>query len=555
MFLRRRTSAEQLAHSISLGLMPAQALTPTQETQRQDYRFRAHEYIRDVLGYTLWRGTPQHPGQAEVVDAYELALRQQYERLLLERGEITAQECTVYREGMVIQNHLHLSGGHGFGKTLLMALLCRHFYDNFLPSVTYCFAPTLNQLRNLLWKEIETITKGAPLEYGKLYADGAIKDVASHFVESIAVPQGDATEKIQGQHAAYQLYVVDESEGVGAPFWNSRESLIAGGISIVLMSGNPKTRISQFYSILSDPRVISFTLDCIYHPNVIENREIVPSAVRRDYVEAQLRKMADIVTAHDSDSFTFSVPWRPSVIYKPHNEFLWRVRGIAPADSTDKNFVSVGRFQAACNRAPVSTTPEFASIGVDCAWDGLDKGTVYVRHNGACWLEAELTKQNPSAYYFAVKDALLKINKAGAVSVQVRVDAGGGYGSGMIELLEKDAELIALFAQLKVHRVHFGATGSAVHDKEKYYDVITELTADVAESLLGVSVINPHATLQHDLCLRQYEPRNVHGRFVKKLQNKGEFKNKHGRSPDHGDGFVLAMASEFLFKSDEWSFS
>lgn len=925
MLLRRKTAAEFLAHSILAGLMPAEAMSLPQEESREDYRFRPHEYIRDVLGYKLWRGTTEHPGQAEIVDAYELALRQQYERLLVERGELTVEQCSAYVPGTVIKNHLHLSGGHGFGKcvaanewitlsdgqrckaidlvgktfnlltlvnneiqsvearaafnaiepvwelttnrgkkivrnaehplfsarlktawgrrpriddcrfrpiseivpgdvvaiaenlpawgecslsddelkiiayligdgglttgsvrfsqqenaqleevksivarmgceiryldqydyvitgkgwrnnhiqrllkdhglykkhsrdkcvpsaiftanarqlalflsrlyatdgwasidkngrceigfcsaseslcqdvvyllqklgihsiirrkakvnawvvdihevtdlcrfveiigiygkeksieairilaqpildckerniaerkdrprwyhknapngtrwekvlsirqlqnpvatiaievpnhhtfltqfyehnTVLMALICRHFYDNFLPSVTYCFAPTLNQLRNLFWKEVGEITKQAPLEFGRLYADGAISDVASHFVESIAVPTGDSTEKIQGQHAAYQLYIVDEAEGVGKAFWASREALIAGGISIVLMSGNPKTRTSNFYSIQSDPRVVSFVLDCIYHPNVIENREIVPSAVRRDYIEAQLKNCADIVSAHDVDAFTFSVPWSSDVIYKPHNEFLWRVRGIAPADSTDRNLISVGRFQAACQRARVSNRPEFVSIGVDSAWDGLDKGTVYVRHDGACWLHAELSKENPSSYYFAIKDALRIAKENGALSAQVRFDAGGGYSSGAIELLEKDDEIKQWFGQFKVFRVHFGATGSAVHKQDKYYDVITELTADVAESLLGVTVINPHSTLQHDLCLREYEPRNLHGRFVKKLQNKGQFKTKQGRSPDHGDGFVLAMASEFLFKADDWSFS
>lgn len=551
MNLRRQSSGEYLEHVIRMSLLPELALQEP-EREQEDYRFRANEYIRDVLGYDLWRGTEEHPGQWEIVEAYELALKQQHEQLLFESGRIAQDELRYYRSGMIIKNRLHLSGGHGFGKTLLMALLCRHFYDNFLPSVAYVFAPTLNQLKNLFWKEVGTINKQAPLEHGRYLEEGALRDTSNHFVESKAVPAGNDTERIQGQHAAYQFYAADEAEGIGRAFWSAQEALMAGGVSIAFYSGNPKTRTSDFYAAASDPHCAVFVLNCIYHPNVLLDREVVPSAVRRQYVEDMLRKHCRIVEHHDVDKLTFEVPWRSGVIYLPSNEFQWRVMGIAPADATDRNFISVGRFQEACKRARQSNAPTFASIGVDMAWDGQDKGTVYVRHDGAIWLHAEMSQEQPSAYYFTIKDAARKLRDEGVVTLQVRIDAGGGFASGVIELLETDNELRGWFARFTVHRVYFGASGDAVQEADKYYDVITELTADVAETLLGVTILDPHATLQQDLCLREWSPRNVHGRFVRKLNNKGEFKHDHGRSPDHGDGFVLAAASEFFFKSDEW---
>lgn len=518
-----------------------------------DYRFRPLDYIETVLGYKLWRGTAEQPGQVEVVEAYQLALQQQYEQRAYENGALAIEELQHWEPGQVIKNHIRLAGGHGFGKTLLVALLVRHFFDNFLPSVTYTFAPTFPQLRDLLWKEIGVITSRSDLPAGRLMSDCEIKDVNAHFVKGRAVPPGEATETIQGQHEAHQLYVVDEAEGVGAPFWKSREALISGGISIVLMCANPKTRASFFHRIAADPRCVSFQLSCLTHPNVLHNRDVVPSAVRRDYVTSMIDDHCDEVTAHEPDALTFEVPWRKGKIYKPDAEFQYRVLGVAPANASDRNLIPVGRYEAATKRTPEPDRPEFASIGIDMAWDGLDNGTVYARHNGAVWRSALLSKQNPSAYYFAIKDEARKLMNKGARRLHVRIDAGGGFASGVIELLETDNELSRWFIEFKVFKVYFGATGSAVKDQEKWYDVITELTGDVGESLKSLAILNPPPTLEQDLCDRVWEPENLRGKFVKKLEQKKKFKKKHGRSPDDGDGFVLAAASEFLFKGSEWA--
>lgn len=522
---------------------------------RIDYRFNAVDYIRDVLGYTLWEGTPEAPGQLEIVQAYQLALVQQYEQRSYEAGLTALAELQHWHPGQVIQNHLRLSGGHSYGKTLVMALIVRHFFDNFMPSVTYTFAPTFPQLQDLLWKEIGVITSRADLPQGRLMADCEIKNVAAHFVQGRAVPTTDKTESIQGQHEANQLYVVDEAEGVGKAFWKSREALISGGVSIVLMSGNPATRASNFHQMAADPRCKTFILSCLSHPNVIHNRDVIPSAVRRDYVETMLKDHCEIVAQHDADKLTFEVPWRPGIIYLPDSEFQFRVMGVAPVNASDRNLIPLGRYQAACKRTPVSAWPEFAALGIDMAWDGLDHGTIYRRHDGGVRRIALMTKQEPSAYYFAAKDDARILKGLGVRRLHIRIDAGGGFASGVIELLNTDNELRQWFAELKIFKVYFGSTGRAVKEEEKWYDVVTEITADTAESLKGIAVISPPSNLEQDLCDREWEPRNLHGKFVKKLEQKNEFKKKHGRSPDDGDGFVLACASEFLFQDDDWSFS
>ena len=69
------------------------------------------------------------------------------------------------------------------------------------------------------------------------------------------------------------------------------------------------------------------------------------------------------------------------------------------------------------------------------------------------------------------------------------------------------------------------------------------------ETLRGASVLNPSVALKIDLTEREFDFRNVAGESLKKIENKDSFKKRHnGRSPDDGDGFVLAAAPEHIFE-------
>lgn len=67
------------------------------------------------------------------------------------------------------------------------------------------------------------------------------------------------------------------------------------------------------------------------HPNVmIENDPLVPGAVRREQIEAMVRDHAVLVVEHDTDNFTFEMPWRPGEVYKPDSELIsWFLEGEA----------------------------------------------------------------------------------------------------------------------------------------------------------------------------------------------------------------------------------
>lgn len=523
------------------------------------YCFRAADYIREKLGWSPWAGTPEMPGQAEIIDAYTLALRQMHEKAAWEQGETLTEKLQYWQPGETICNYLRVEAGHTVGKTKLSSGLVNHFFDCFPPAIIYTFAPSWKQIHDLLWKEIKTDRRGKGLP-GRIL-DLELKVADNHFANGTATNDsgGRGTERVQGQHGRYLLFIIDEAEGVPDFVWNAIDSMASGGICIVLMLANPRTRSSRFHKIKSRATVKSFRISCIGHPNCVQGREVVPGAVQRQYVETMLEAHCEVVGEHQPDKHTFEVPWRPGQIFLPNAEFCFRVLGIAPADIADNTLITVGRYEAACSRtlplfsfdvAPAvqdAAKEVWAMLGCDVAGFGKDYGTLYTRFGDVVRRAAQLWKQDYDDYARAIKTEALKLKAKGATHLSLRIDAGGGFGQGVLSHLKKDAELALAFPgeHLRIHEVNFGVPA---RDGKAYANTVTELYAQAGEALKGICVGKPPEALESDLCERTYDWVNQSGVEVKKLEEKKVFKKRHeGRSPDDGDGFVLCVAPEFLF--------
>lgn len=533
----------RFAQSLREGAEPSDAFAP--------YRFDPERYIVEKLGWEPWRGTVAEPGQGEVLDAYALALKQLHERDEWEQGVRSEDELTCWWPGQVIQNQIRVEAGHTVGKTKLSSGIVNHFFDCFAPSIIYSFAPTRKQIHDLLWKEIKTDRTGKGLP-GRIL-DLALDRGPDHFANGVATNNAgqQGTERVQGQHGKYLLFALDEAEGIADYVWDAVKSMTSGGIAIVLMLANPRTRISRFHKARELPSVRSFRISCIWHPNVLAGREVVPGAVRRDYVESMLDEHCETVAVHDEDEQTFTVPWRPGQIFKPDGEMLFRVLGAAPKTSAHNTLISVGRYEAAVAREPQSDRPKVARIGADCARFGQDVGNCWIRHDGRIWREARFPQLVTGDYFRAIKAAILRLVAQGVTDVQVRVDGGGGFGAGLIDRLNEDVELSVKVPTFSVHEVHFGGTEDI--DETAYVDKVTQMYAETAETLKGLAIVDPPAELEADLCERTYKWMNRSGQDVKKLAPKEEFRKDHGRSPDDGDGFVLAAAPDFLFSGQiQW---
>jgi len=516
----------------------------TGATMFGQYRFDPLRYIIEKLGWHPWAGDIANPGQVEVVQAYELALRQLHERYDYEQGTLTAEQLRYWQPGQTIQNRIRIEAGHTIGKTKLASGIFSHFFDTCAPAIIYSFAPSAEQINDLLWKEIRTDRRAHDLP-GRVMEIPELKFRPDHFAKGRATNNnnGSGSERVQGQHGKYLMFILDEAEGITDFVYDAVESMTSGGIAIVLMLANPRTRTSKFYRQRTRDDVVSFRISCLYHPNVLADREVVPGAVRRQYVTSMLAEHTIEVDSHNEDGHTFELPWQPGTIYQPDAEYMFRVLGIAPANITDNTFVPVGRYEAATQRQPVGHEPTVAYIGIDVARYGTDFGTIYCRHNGVLWREAAIQGQDTNAYLDKLRLLFERLGNLGVKRIEVRADGGGGYASGILDPLKIDMGLRNKFT-IALHEVHFNGVPK---NEASYYDLGTEMYAHAGETLKSLCIRNAPVLLESDLTERAYKFVNKGGKSVKKLTDKQQFKDKHGRSPDDGDGFVLCAAPEFLF--------
>ncbi len=513
------------------------------ERELAQYRDDPAQYIEDKLGWQPWAGIDGSAGQVEILDAYVQAIRQQADRDAWEAG---ADPATLdhWQPGQVIRNRIRIEAGHTVGKTKLASGIVNHFFDCFPPAIVYTFAPTWEQIHDLLWKEIKADRTGKGLP-GRVL-DLALDRSPNHFAKGRATnnAHGTGTERIQGQHGKYLLFVLDEAEGISDFVYDAIESMASGGTVVVLMLANPRTRTSRFHKQAARPDTVSFRLSCINHPNVVAGREVVPGAVRREYVETMAVEHCTIVEQHNDDDHTFELPWQPGVIYQPDSEYLFRVLGIAPANLADNTFVPVGRYEAALQREVPFGDPTRARFGVDVARFGNDLGTLYIKQGGRVWCAVRFSKLDSTEYTQRIKREALALPRS-VVSLHVRVDAGGGWGSGLIDNLKRDRELRDRFSDFHVMEVHFNGTP---RDGSAYADTATEMYGVMADVLQAVRIERAPNELEADLCERTYEWVTHKGVAVKRLTPKEKFRKEHGRSPDDGDGFCLAVGPDHLFR-------
>lgn len=538
-----------------------------------EYEFRVSEYLNDHFGWQPWHGPrPGVKGQADVVLAYERALKQQIERQQFELGLITEDELTAYRPGMVIKNIISVDGGHNWGKTKIAGGLGSHFFDVYEDAIISCFSTKEKQTQQLLFTEIRNDRNNAlkPVRGRVLKTPHVVDDLnPAHFITSKNTDDslGGGREKTHGQHSPHQMFIVDEAEGIPQYVFDSIDSMASGGIAIVLILRNPRTTTCAAHKLRSRDDVEALTISTLDHPNIRAGKPLIPGAVERPWVEFMLKEHCVIVDEHDVDLNTFELSYRPGVVYQPLNEFKWRVLGIASDIETLNTLIPTGRFDAAINRPVLESLADSdrAFIGVDCARYGDDKGTVYVNCRGQIWRHAQLSKKNSLVYFRSIREIIIDLYRQGVTYFTVRIDAGGGFGSGPADLLQVDPwpeskEFPQRPIQVEVIEVHNNANPQ---DRQAFHDLITELYYHAGEALKDLSLIpkpfegegdwlsTVPESLRADLTERAYTYKGYGVHEVKALVPKDTFKKKNNnRSPDDGDGFVYAAAPSFLFADE-----
>lgn len=547
-------------------------LQPQQQQGRNEQEKWTERYSRDligfctrVLGMTPWKGMNGEPGQYEVLEAIQDSVCRQLD------GEDNVPFIFV------------VEAGHGVGKTYgLEAPVIAWFYRCFAPSVVQSTANTNDQVRDTLWKDVRTHVTNAKMRRrnvmpGLMPKDMRAEQAANHFAMGFVTSDsgGTGTERVQGQHNEYHLWVFEEAEGIAEFMYDAVKRQFTGNrVRLWLLIANPKTSSSTFQEMKLHPLAQTFRLSLINFPNVVLGKNMVPGGTDRttfnNWIEDQRTFGCEVVPEQDETRHTFSVPWdvpragggvHPAgTIFAPKRGFLYGALGIPPSGGGGDTFISAGRFDA-CRDREVDPAPLVegdppreiwaGQIGVDCSRFGDDAGTIYslarrtLRFEEAIQGAQELDEiTRTDRYVQAVARAARRLAALGVTRLSVRVDAG--YGGGIVDGLRKLVDLAALFPD--GYTIHEVAFGSSPKDPDQYADLVTEMYALTDEVLSVIRIEHPPLLLKRDLTERKYGYVTKGDRDVRKLEKKSDFKKRtKGQSPDDGDGAVLALAPERLF--------
>jgi hypothetical protein len=201
--------------------------------------------------------------------------------------------------------------GHDVSKTYTAGRLALWFKTCFQPSTVITTAPSDNQVRNQLWREIHTAYSGAKVPLGgkmtslmwdvkpaqdTLYALESHlrgqweKNFAIGFSTSPDTVSEHAT-KMQGWHNKWLFVILDEVCGIHQQITKAViDSLIINKRCKVLALGNPTDPTSEFARWCESLGVWSvIPISVKDTPNFIHGREIIPGVAGRDY-EKRIRE-------------------------------------------------------------------------------------------------------------------------------------------------------------------------------------------------------------------------------------------------------------------------
>ena len=187
-------------------------------TRYQYFADKPVEFINNVIGNFLWSK------QIEVVEAVR------------DNRRTAVHSC------------------HETGKSFLAGQIVPWFVTtgDVGDTIVVTTAPTMRQVRAILWKEIRQAVRAGDLPGNLNLTEWKVNDKDSDLDELVAFGQKPADwdpAAFQGIHALRVLVILDEACGIPEAIWDAASSLVANEESRILAIGNPDDPTSKFARI------------------------------------------------------------------------------------------------------------------------------------------------------------------------------------------------------------------------------------------------------------------------------------------------------------------
>lgn len=431
--------------------------------------------------------------------------------------------------------------GHDTGKTFLMAVLVCWWYDTRSPSVCLTTAPKLDQVRDLLWKEVRALRARAKL--GGFPGPKALRlqDSPKHFAKGVTA---NSSAGFQGQHESHVLVILDEAEGVESQYWRAAKTMANGAGHAIIATYNPYSSGSQA-AIEEQARDANgnstwkiIRMSSADHPNIaleLEGKEpLIPQAVRLEKLRRWLADWTEPLLAHESPIATdFEFPPKSGKWHRPSATFEAAVLGRRPTNPVDSVW-STAMVDFCCRRElPLLGKLQ---IGCDVAYFGDDDTAIHIRVGGVSVHHERAKGWDHLQTAQRLRVLATKFGERFGVpnkQVPICIDSCGNPCLS-VELLRDGWNAVSV------------NVSQASPDEEKYPNLRSALWFDLAEE--GRRGNLSFALLPREIqdVLRLELPSQLYqfdGKGRRVCLDKATTKSTLGRSPDNADAVMLSYFS------------
>ena len=405
---------------------------------------------------------------------------------------------------------------HSSSKTFTASIAVLWFIaSNFDEGICVTTAPTWNQVKNILWGEINSRLLNCKFPFPKAnqvllrlgpkrYASGL----------STSVTKNDEGVKFQGIHAKNVLVVIDEAPGIDPKIWEAIEGARAGGNVKVLALGNPTIASGPFHDAFTENRAgwKTFTIDAFDTPNL---RGYTLNHIINEMTEEELD--------NNSHPYLTTRRWVKEKYFEwgvDHPSWQSRVRGQFPTQSEDA-LISLAWLEQASIRQLVSSGS--LQAGLDVAGPGEDETSLTIRQGSVITFHKQWAKSDPRGEVVAALSPYKEYLTA------VNVDSIG-IGWGMYQhLLDHGFPAIPINITEKARDSEHYADQKA----EYYWGLRTRLEQGDIAGLVDEKTIGQLAGI------RYYQ--NSRGQV--EIESKEDAARRGVKSPDRAESVMLAFAT------------
>jgi phage terminase large subunit len=392
---------------------------------------------------------------------------------------------------------------HGSGKSYLAARIVIWFLHAYPGSIVLTTAPTFNQVKNILWRNVGAAYAGKrkPL-LGRCLQTGV--DIEPDWYALGFKAEDTASDRFQGFHAERALVVIDEAAGVDDRVYEALDAVMTSEQARMLLIGNPTNPAGTFYDAFHGSRSLyhTITIAASDTPNMRAGETVRPYLITQQWID-------DAITKHGADS-----PYVQS-----------RVKADFP-ELSDNTLIPLAWIEAANERQSDEPSGPWRA-GVDVARMGSDQSAICIRQGNRVVYET----------FWSGMDTMQTVGRVRAILAdfppmeRIKVDVIG-IGAGVADRLTEE--------NYPVDPVN---VAEQANDPEAFASLRHELWWTLRERFQEGRIEGPiDDVTMGQLSSVRYKYDSKHTRPV--IESKEDAKKRGVRSPDRAEALMLAFAPD-----------